>query len=285
MSPGSEIVFGIYGYEFHLPASICGVQLVPLCSSSAARIKAADRTSFQLTGFGRLLAPSADEWDDAARIDLLGAAMTFAQQRQVLVTRPIVVSAGDTTDSLFSESRLGAPLHLHFERHSYGQLIATETWSQGSRSAFLTAFVQRFVFETPGDTLRLAFFRQIEIWRLSTPYVELQHFLAFSGLEMLARASGAYEQQRNAAVPISQFLTSIGLPVSQPEVEVWTEARNNAFHLGLLAAPARNGVGVVRLADQLYPLTVVFADALLKSLGFDDGHINWNRWRDRMHFQ
>ena len=190
MATGKVHVFGIYGYGFHLPADICGLELVPLCDPAEADMRGRHPSLFKLTGFGRIVRSSSDEWQDVARLHVLEAAMSFAEQRQVIITRPIVMSDGDSEADLFSEKRMGAPIQAEPERHSHGAAIASELWAKTSRSAFLRLVLQRFEHETPNDVLRLAFFRQVEIWRLRTPFVELQHFLAFSALEMLARASG-----------------------------------------------------------------------------------------------
>lgn len=261
-----------------------GIELIPLHGSRDAATLAADEDTFHLTGYGRISAPERDEWQDVERLRVLEAAMTFAQQRHVFITKPIVLTPGDSLESLLSSSRLGRPLAGLYQRTTFGPALPEETWAPTSRSEFLRLALTRFASDDRSDVLRYAFFRQVEIWRLSTRFVELHHFLAFSGLEMLARASGPYESQRNAAVPISEFLAGLGFQVTQAEVQLWTDARNNAFHRGLLSAPARDGSGEIRLGDQLFPLTVVLADAVLKCLGFDDGHINWNRWRDRMPF-
>jgi hypothetical protein len=37
--------------------------------------------------------------------------------------------------------------------------------------------------------------------------------------------------------------------------------------------------------NELPTLEALFTDVLLRVLQFDDPHINWNRWRDRMAFQ
>lgn len=283
LSTPTEFLFGIYGYEFHLPSDLGEIELIPLHDPQRVAALAADESRFQLTGYGRFTSPVHDR-QAVERLYVLEAALTFIEHRHVFVTPPISMSAGDTLEALLGPDRLGAPIAGLTRRTSGGAAILEEKWSAGSRSTFLRLATSRFAFDDPTDVLRRAFFRHVEIWRLSTRFVELHHFLAFSALEMLARASGSYDSQNNAAVPISEFLTAQGFPATQSEIERWTEARNNAFHRGLLSAPARSGQGVVGVSDQLYPMTTVLGDALLKLLRFDDGHINWNRWRDRMAF-
>jgi hypothetical protein len=210
--------------------------------------------------------------------------MTFIEQQQVVASMLIDMSTGDTVDSFIQTDAFRDPLHSPTPRHTFGDRILSDTWRPDSRRDFLNMFFQRFEVEYPADALRQAFFRQIEISRLATPFVEIHHFLAFSALELVARSRGPYQDQRNAAVPITDLLNDLGFSVKQVEVERWTLARNRAFHEGKLSAPDPQGGPDIRLADQLFPITSVLGDVLLKLLPFDDGHINWNRWRDRMAF-
>lgn len=258
---------------------------MPLFDRSEARRRAGDPDALQLTGYGHILSPSADTWEDAERLDLLAAAMTFVEQRHVVTSELIKLSPGDTVEALFEEGRMGRPFPILNRRESFGPAIGTDDWSAGSRPHFLNAFLKRFEKERPGDPLRLAFFRHIEISRLSTRFVELHHFLAFSALELLARNSGSFANNRNAAVPIADLLNREGFPTTQIEIETWTGARNAAFHYGQLVSISKRDGSPIRLVDQLYPLSTVVCDLLLKLLPFDDGHINWNRWRDHMGFK
>jgi len=55
-----------------------------------------------------------------------------------------------------------------------------------------------------------------------------------------------------------------------------------------LVATYQTAVGGLKKSvkiTELPNLDALFADVLLKVLGFDDPQINWNRWRDRMAFQ
>lgn len=97
---------------------------------------------------------------------------------------------------------------------------------------FLQAFVDRFEIEQPDDPLRKSLFRELEIARLATSFVETHHFLAFSGLEPLGRRSGPNRSDRNAAMPISELLNQHEFVITQSEVEDWCRARNEAFHRG-----------------------------------------------------
>jgi hypothetical protein len=257
--------------------------LVPLYGYEEARLRAGDKQSFQLTGYGEITASLGDEWADSGRVRLLAGAMTFAQQQEILTSVIVEMSHGDRLDELLKADRLGRPILAINDRHTFGSAILGDTWSAHSLGSFLNAFIGRFATETPDDALRQAFFRQLEIWRLATPFVELHHFLAFSALELLARSNGAHAANGNAAVPITDILNRHGFIASQVEIETWCKARNEAFHKGQLVTPNPPGPDI-RLTEQVVPITQVLCDILLKLLPFDDGHINWNRWRDRMAF-
>lgn len=280
----SDRVFGIYGYEFVREFTVADIAFVPLFEHPECGERAKDPDSFQLTGYGRFLAPEEDAWKDAEKVRLLTAGMTFVEQQQVVASILIKMSNGDTVESFIRAEAFRNPLPSPTPRHTFGDLILSDTWRPESRSLFLRTFYQRFEVERPADPLRQAFFRHIEISRLATPFVEIHHFLAFSALELLARSRGSYKTQHNAAVPIANMLNDLTFPIQQVEVERWTHARNEAFHNGRLSSPDPRGGPDIKLADQLVPITSVLGDVLLRLLPFDDGHINWNRWRDSMAF-
>jgi hypothetical protein len=80
------------------------------------------------------------------------------------------------------------------------------------------------------------------------------------------------------------FLQAHGFDVSQSTAEDWAAARNAMFHRGELETIAPGSKNTVRITDHLYTLSTLLADAALKQLGFDDGHINWTRWVNRQPF-
>ncbi len=283
MTPLPARIVGIYGFDFMHPFTVGGIDFVPLYKYPECEKRASDPDSFQLTGYGRFRAPTENDQDDADKVRLITAGMTFIKQQQVIAML-VDISQGDTVDAFVETDAFRHPVASPMPRHALGDLVQPDAWSRNSRAEFLSTFLQRFRVEHPGDALRQAFFRHIEIARLATPYVEIHHFLAFSALELLARSLGPYHNQKNAAVPIADLLNARGFSVQQVEVERWTHARNKAFHEGQLTTPDPNGGVDIRLADQLVPITSVLGDVLLKLLPFDDGHINWNRWRDRMAF-
>lgn len=276
-----ERIFGVYGFHFTRSFDIVGVRFLPLFGYPESKKRAEDESSLQLTGYGQFFSRSPDE---AELLYLLTAGMTFAQQQRVATTTIIEISPGDTIADVVGADRLGRALPLLDYRQSFGSAIQDDEWARDSRATFLSTFVKRFSIKQPNDALRLAFFRQLEICRLATPYVELHHFLAFSALELVARSQSSGQSRGPAAIPITKLLNNYGFKIKQEEVQNWCDARNKAFHEGLLRSTNSRGVEI-NLSDQLYVITQVLCDVLLKLLPFDDGHINWNRWRDRMPFK
>lgn len=282
----SDVVFGVYGFDFCHPMRVGTLALTPLYGYPECWNRGEARDELLLTGYGRL-PPDVAEAELRAyssTVRCLADGMTLCQQQRVLVSRLISISSGDSLDALLESKRLPATLMVLESRHTNGALVCHDALFPDSRSCFLDLFLKHVDRATEGDPLSAALYRQIEIWRLSVPYVELEHFLAFSGLEILGRAFGPDCDNRNAAVPIAGLLQSHGFRVSQALVEDWCAARNAVFHRGQLTATAPGSGNLVRVTAQLYELTTLLADCSLKVLGFDDGHINWERWRDHQPF-
>lgn len=301
----AEYIFGIYGFDFSTRSQVRDLELIPLYTYPECQDRGHDERQFLLTGYGRL--PLDTEMRHVTSytetIRRLTDGMTFCQQQYVLLTRLIRVSAGDTIDAMIQSQRLATRLLTLQSRHTSGAAIGSDTFFPQSRIDFLERFLNHLdqssglTYEltdeitdptakgTAERTLALtaALYRQIEIWRLSAPYVELEHFLAFSGLEILGRAYGPYPDNHNAAVPISGLLRSKGFSVTQSLAEEWCLARNGAFHRGKLKSTHKESGKTACVIEQAY-LTTLLADLSLKLLGFDDGHINWERWQDRQPF-
>lgn len=276
-------IVGIYGYDFTHAFTVGGIEFVPFFGVPASRARATDRNALQLTGFGRFLSPGQGQSDaDMAR--LITDGMTFVQQQDVAASLLIDISADETVESVVQREGFRRPLSIAHERHTFGSVVVEDAWYRDSRSQFLTKFVERFLVEDLADPMRKAFFRQIAVSRLAIPFVEISHFLSFSALELLARSRGQNADNANAAVPIRDLLNELGFSVQQVEVERWTRARNAAFHRGELESVDPAGGPPIRLIDQVLTINNVVVDVLLKLLPFDDGHINWNRWRDRQPF-
>jgi hypothetical protein len=277
-----ETVFGIYGFEFTLPITVETVTLVPLLSGSESERLAADPDEFHLTGYGRINAagsPGRDYWQ---LVQTIAAGMTFVQQQHVRTTKLVEISAGNSVDDMIRSKGIPPSFDLAMDRQGWGAVVMSDRYLPTSRSDILRLFVDRFKVEVKTDALRKAVFRNIEICRLANSLVELHHFLAFSALEILGRNHTGDTKGRVARC-INQLLRHHGFDSKEADIQGWATARNKLFHEGLLVSTDKSG-REIRLTDQLFALTQVLTDVILKELGSDDGHINWNRWKDRMAF-
>jgi hypothetical protein len=282
-----DIIFGIYGFDFHEPRLVRHVDLVPLFPRVEATKRGADKDEFHLTGYGRFDA-CIDNADASARYDLVGRladAMTFLQQQHVIVTHLIEMSPGDSVEALVVSGRLPDTLQAFQKRPGGGSLLMGDGCSTKSRTDLLERFANLALNPSPPiPPLLGAIYRQVEIWRLSKPLLEVKQFLAFSGLEILGRAFGPSPQNRNAAVQISGYLRKLGFDVPQLLAEEWTAARNGVFHQGQITTINPATGKSVDAGDQMFALTTILADACLKELRFSDPHINWDRWRSYQAF-
>lgn len=280
-----DTVFGIYGFDFSKQFTVSQAELVPCHGFPECQSLAQDRTHLFLTGYGILPKSRASaDIDQSDFVRRLADGMTFCQQQMVIPTRLTQISAGDSIAQMITSGRLPESLPILSDRHTPGAAIGNDTFYPGSRALFLELFLAHTEHASADHPLTAAFYRQIEIWKLSQPYVEIQHFLAFSGLEILARAYRADSDKNSVAVLLSGLLLSHGFTVSQALAQDWADARNALFHRGQLETTAHGSGNLVRITDQLYALEMLLADVSLKQLGFDDGHINWARWQDRMPF-
>jgi len=140
---------------------------------------------------------------------------------------------------------------------------------------------------------REAFFRSVEVWRLDPAYIDVTYYLDFSAIEILARRSvpGCCLSFPQAAEP---FLQKLGFDLKQEDPSrransllTYANLRNKLVHEGRLEAhfTERGHRVILKLADYEEYWRRLVSDVLLRVMGFDDGHINWNRWLDRMPFR
>lgn len=284
----SQFIFGIYGYNFAYPAQVRGFSLIPLRDSR----KRSGSTELLLTGYGSVrVANEAELPKFAEELLLLAHAMTFCQQQQVVVSR--FVHLGDGEDPC---GKLPDSLPMLQPRRLQEEIIISDAFAKESRIRFFEMFIAQMKKDGDGSLAR-AFMRQIEISRLATPYWELEHFLAFTGLEILAKTHGPKQDPRNVTIPITSMLQKLGFraftkngegrgsikPIPQTIVQDFAIARNAAFHQGEMVT-IRKGRSI-NACHQLYNLRMLLADSALRLLNFDDGWINWDRWGDRIAFK
>ena len=96
------------------------------------------------------------------------------------------------------------------------------------------------------------------------------------------------------SVPICTALTQLGFDVSQDRpndlvraVSTYAQLRNALFHNSELETEVNINGNLVELKviDYIFHISQLVALSVLKVVGFDDGHINWNSWVDRQPFK
>ncbi|MBS2033877.1 hypothetical protein JST97_02765 [bacterium] len=284
--------FGIYGYEFSHPADIRGVKLVPLPNSA----QRGQSDEMLLTGYGLLPAGLDESYLEATTniVSWLADAMTFCQQRWVMFSKFHRVE-----DENEIAERVPDEIPLIRGRPAGGSIIVSDGIAKQSRLTFFELFIEEMSQNGEGG-LAMALYRQLEISRLSNRYWELEHFLAFSGLEILARSYAPSERDnKNVAVPLTKLLTEHGFRVPRKDapkgnpkwsnvpqdvIEDFAAARNMAFHRGIGESIAPGSKRPVNAIHQIFSLKMLLADLSLRLLQFDDGWINWDRWGDRVPF-
>lgn len=279
---------GVFGFEITRPIQ-AGIFAIEPCFTqhNEAKDKAEDRSHFFLTAVGQL-----KEEPYTESIFDLAAALTFCQQRWVMVTGPFRLPDGTTVDQM--KEKLPSKLDIPAHRQGGGTLLLDDTFSRDSRERFLDLCLRQLqdqpFIERTG--FRTAFFRSVETWRLEPMYIDITYYLDFSAVEILARtAQGDYNTP--IAQVATQFLSNLGFDVVQDNpsqrvraVQTYAHLRNALFHRGQFEArfQENNKEVVLKLVDYEDYWRRLVPDVLLKVLGFDDGHINWNRWLDRMPF-
>jgi len=280
---------GIYGFDITRPINAAGITIEPVFTNAGeVSTRAEDPRQFILTAVGQIDAgPAAELAFD------LAAALTFCQQRWVIVTGPFQPTrSAMTLDQVKGE----LPSKRDFEARwqSGGALIMRDAFAPDSRQNFLDLCLRRV--RDPGFNDRTgyrdAFFRCVQVLRMDPAYVDVTYYLDFSAIEILVRAkSGDYDS--GFAQLACPFLKNFGFDVVENKparransMQTYAHLRNALFHQGKFEKRIKeNGREVVlKLTDYDDKWRRLVPDVLLKVLGFDDGHINWKRWLDRMSF-
>lgn len=278
--------FRVYGFEITKQAEIGTVRLYPRSGDflEAQRL-AADPETFNLTAIGELtMRPHAHAVFD------LRAALTFCQQQWVEISELAPLPDETNPNSLFASSPV--TLDLRSQRQGAGALIIADAFDPQARPNFL-----RLCLDKLGDPrfdkatgLRKALFRNAECFRLHEPFIDVTYYMNFSALEILARTTSGDYKTHDVAKVITPFLQGHGFKVDcckggrETDVRTYVCLRNTLFHNGGFETLDKNGL-VLRLVDYESQFARLVPDVLLRVLRYNDSHINWDRWLDRMPFQ
>lgn len=282
--------YGIYGYEISRPAEFDGFRLTPLTDNyTEIRNKASDLDNYHLTGFLEI-----DEIrfsDIRALIFDLQGVLSFIDQKNVIVTN--LLRENETFENLDEDypTKLTALKRIN----GGGNVILGDTFSSNSRSDFITmALAKLKESDAENGAFRGAFFKSIEVFRGSDSFIDVNYYLLFSVLESLSRFHLNDYTSKNCSTPIAKFLEPFGFDISQDNtrelvksVSTYTHIRNALFHNGKFECEVNiNGqMEKITISKYYSQFNMLIPLIMLKYIGFDDGHINWNCWLDRMPFR
>lgn len=275
----------IYGFAFTRDFTAAGLRFTPIESDHSATKKLArDLKSHHLTG-----TVSAQQISSDTIFELEGV-LSFIEHLDVMVLE--TEQALDAVENPFEYFEPTVSAH---KRHNGGGAVigsdAFNPWRE-SRQQFIDLALTRlkdkqFCQETRFPSL---LFKCVETFRQRQPFLEITYFLLISGLEAFCRTSQNDYQSKNAAEPITRQLQSYGFKVFQDDpsqlsrsISTYLHIRNALFHQGDFSATVKMNNDLVTLdcSKYLFNLSMLVSLTVMKAVGFDDGHTNWDCWIDR----
>jgi hypothetical protein len=296
---------GVYAYTFTHPFDVAGLRFEPLYDRHAiASERGRDTKAFHLTGV--LLVPIDSLFELRAWTETffdLEAALIFCEQQRVALSHCVQLMPGedartilladephDVKDALPMKLDVSDSLSRRRPRPTSGACLQFDAFAPEMRTRFLALAMKKLSDANfqHFTGFRSAFFRNTKMVKMGEAPIDVTHSLLFTGLELLARKALKPNKDASLSYILHAFLEAQGFGISEDEARQIAQCRNALFHRGELVATYHTAVGNVEQSikiTELPNLDALFADALLKVLGFDDPQINWNRWRDRMAFQ
>ena len=281
--------FAIYGYEITKKIEFSNFVLFPVTASfREAESLAQNRNEFHLTAVGEIK----NEPNPEDLFDLAGA-LTFCQQQWVVVSKSYEFP--EKTEIGKAIEKFPPIYETTNKRPSQGAIIIQDAFDPEARRNYLELCISRLRDKTFEEktNFRKAFFRNVAIWRMPTQFIDVTYYDDFSSLEILARTF-AQDYNSSVAVVATNFLKHYGFAVDQDNVhsrhlgiQTYAHLRNALFHNGKFEKSFQENGAVItlKLNDYASYLSRLMPDVMLKVLGYNDNHINWNRWQDRMPFK
>lgn len=281
--------YGIYGYEISRLAELDGFKLMPLSENYAeVKRKASDLDSYHLTGF--LEIDESKFPDERSLIFDLQGILSFIDQKNVIVSNSL--REHETYQNLDEDY----PLKLTALKriNGGGNVILGDAFNSDSRRIFIEmALAKLQQSDEENGAFRGALFKSIEVFKGSNSFIDVNYYLLFSALESLSRFH-LDDYTNNVSTPIAKFLESYGFDLSQDNtqelvksISTYTHIRNALFHNGKLGCEININGKMVKIGISKYysQFKMLISLVMLKYVDFDDGHINWNCWLDRMPFR
>lgn len=274
---------GIYGYGIREPMSINGIDIIPKYFGSVeAQLYHRNEKIYHLTAFAKT-----ESYDPNVFFDL-EAILAFIERLDVLVSDPINLSAANNKEVF---SHFPDTIQLHQRHNGGGRVIEESIISKNGREDFIKAALAKLgdIKFCEQTQFRGAFFKCVEAFRSPKPFLDVSYYFLFSALESFAR--GKYsEYDKPAAEPINRLLEeyAFNITIDNPAdlkraISTYCHIRNALFHNGKLEKEVNiNGKSTnLRLVDFYHYLSNLVPLVMMKAVGFDDGHIDWDGWIGR----
>lgn len=277
-------ILGIYGFQISKPIEVAGIKISPIATTyQESKLIARDENRYNLTATAECVNLSGKE------LFLLEGILSFIEQLDVKIAMPMKGngSAADLPSVLLVQKRSSGG----------GAVIGEDTFLPDSRRKFIELCLEKLKNKSFCEASKLdsLLFKIVETFRLRSPFIEIQFFLLFSGLEAHARAIRNDPENRNAADPICKILSAYGFNVTQeistnPQraIASYAQLRNSIFHRNELSTSVKNSSGEnisLNASQYYYSLSMLTSLTVMKAIGFDDGHINWDAWISRQLFK
>jgi hypothetical protein len=271
--------FGIYGFDFkeEIRCDELGLTLIPskkLTSQDRSK-KAKDRKKYYLTGLVEIdsIDPKTEE-----KIWIISDILTFCQQQAVIVTYDHRKAEEDFPECLdYQMGRSG--------RQNGGDLC----FDDESRKKLISLLCNKLQNESFLKTTDFdkAFYRSVEIWRLSSHLMEITYYFCFSAIETLARTDQNGCENKNVAQVVAPFLVKMGFCICQNEFQDYSSLRNALFHNSKTEKEVNNNGNkkLLKLEEFEGKIMRLLPYVILKVADFENEHINWNAWDDLMAFR
>jgi hypothetical protein len=218
----------------------------------------------------------------------LSAVLSFIERMDVHVADPIFRDE-------FNQAEWPMQTEARFRHKGGGAKLPMDSLFPDSRATFIRLALARLtdLEECEKSGFDKLFHKYVEAGRQRRPFIEVMWFLLFSGLEDYSRRQ-QNDYGPNVTAPIANTLKDLGFAICENNAKVlarsvatYTQLRNALFHNGRheVEVNVNNKVVTLRLSDYLFHLDQLVALAILRIVGFDDGHINWDSWFDRQPFK
>lgn len=276
-------IAAIYGYTITKAIDLGLARIEPILTTQDDIVASArDLQTFHLTAYVI--------GDDLSSkfIFNLSAVLSFIERMDVHVTDP-------TFNDEFNQAEWPLKIEARYRHNGGGAKIHLDSLCPDSRATFIRLALARLtdLEECERTGFDKLFHKYVEAGRQRRPFIEVMWFLLFSGLEDYSRRQQG-DFGTNVTAAIANTLQDLGFAICENNAKVlarsvttYTQLRNGLFHNGKheVDVNINNKLVTLRLSDYLFHLDQLIALAILRIIGFDDGHINWESWFDGQPFK